>query len=194
MRKLFLFVIATILIAPNSHAATGDCPGTQQWCSLSAWGEEGCCIPRTEHCGPNSCKTIAPITGCEGLPCENVVAWTNANDGTNRQFVCNITDDECNYRCEENYYVAEYRPTVVGSGDDPEIYSCVACPANATCEDQTAIGPNCNSGYYLQQRILSSCGALQKTRQLGHGHHVLVLSHIRMFAVPKWCVLRWGIR
>ena len=73
--------------------------------------------------------------------------------------MCNSTDDECNYRCKKNYYAAEYRPTVVGSGDLNTIYSCVACPANATCEDQTAIGPNCNSGYYRHALLCKRPGS-----------------------------------
>ena len=143
MRKLFLFVIATILIAPNAWALSTEIGACVNPTWTHCWNN--CCAPTSAQCME---YCASPLTGCEGLPCENVVAWTNVNDGTNRQFVCNITDKKCNYRCKENYYVAGYLPTIVGSGDGSEIFSCVACPANATCEDQTAYGPNCNSGYY----------------------------------------------
>ena len=143
MRKLFLFVIATILIAPNAWALTTEVIK----CANPSWVQcnARCCAPTSGQCA-EYCGVGVII--CADLPCENVGVWTNVNDGTNRQFVCNITDKKCNYRCEENYYVAGYLPTIVGSGDGSEIFSCAACPANATCEDQTAIGPNCNSGYY----------------------------------------------
>ena len=158
MKKFFTFcLMVSTLFSIDAMAA---CASNQRWCSFYANpGGKGCCIPVTEQCGPDSCPEISPITGCEGLPCENVGVWTNVNDGTNRQFVCNITDDECNYRCKKNYYAAEYRPAVVGSGDDSEIFSCVACPANATCEDQTAIGPNCNSGYYRHALLCKKPGS-----------------------------------
>lgn len=143
MRKLFLFAIAAILIAPNAWALTTEVGS----CVSPLWVQcnPRCCAPTSSQCA-QYCGV--GITICADLPCENVGVWTNVNDGTNRQFVCNITDKKCNYRCKENYYVAGYLPTIVGSGDGSEIFSCVACPANATCEDQTAIGPNCNSGYY----------------------------------------------
>ena len=155
MRKLFLFVIATILIAPNAWAFSTEV----EVCVNPSWVQcnPSCCAPTSAQCA-EYCGSVLPDV-CEDLPCENVRVWTNANDGTNRQFVCNSTDDECNYRCKKNYYAAEYRPTVVGSGDDPEIYSCVACPANATCEDQTAIGPNCNSGYYRHAVLCKKPGS-----------------------------------
>jgi|GEM_PF-4728089 len=143
MRKLFLFVIATILIAPNAWALSTEIGACVNPTWTHCWNN--CCAPTLSQCA-QYCGV--GITICADLPCENVGVWTNVNDGTNRQFVCNITDKKCNYRCKENYYVAGYLPTIVGSGDGSEIFSCVACPANATCEDQTAYGPNCNSGYY----------------------------------------------
>ena len=158
MKKLILFTLFAMLIIPNSHAATGDCPGTQQWCSLSAWGEEGCCIPRTEHCGPESCKTIAPITVCEGLPCENVRTWWAASDGTNRETICNVTDDECDYRCPEGYYPSDYNYAfvVVGSGATQTITAineCRKCPTSilgaalATCPGGESL-PICQEDTY----------------------------------------------
>ena len=153
MKKLILFTLFAMLIIPNSHAATGDCPGTQQWCSFSAWGEEGCCIPRTEHCGPDSCKTITPITVCEGLPCENVRTWWAASDGTNRETVCNVTDDECDYRCPEGYYPSDYTAGTSISGSIRELNECRTCPTGtlgatvATCPGGTSL-PICIENKY----------------------------------------------
>lgn len=148
MRKLFLFVIATILIAPNAWALSTEIGA----CVNPSWVQchPRCCAPTSARCAEYCGASLPPA--CEGLSqCEGITAWTNMTDGTNRQVVCMNPFSEsayCSYRCKENYYVAGYLPTIVGSGDGSEIFSCVACPANATCEDQTAIGPNCNSGYY----------------------------------------------
>ncbi len=152
MRKLFLFVIATILIAPNAWAVgsvtddTWTCPNGYTVCSAYLH----CCVPPGKQCNAKNCRSSGTIlpTKCPD-ECQNIGTWTNTTDGTNRQVMCMDPYSEsayCSYRCRRNYYVAEYLPTVVGSRE--EIFSCVACPANATCEDQTAYGPNCNSGYY----------------------------------------------
>lgn len=154
MRKLFLFVIATILIAPNAWAVgsvtddTWTCPNGYTVCSAYIH----CCVPPGKQCNAENCRSSGTIlpTKCPD-ECQNIGTWTNTTDGTNRQVMCMDPYSEsayCSYRCRRNYYVAGYLPTIVGSGDGSEIFSCVACPANATCEDQTAIGPNCNSGYY----------------------------------------------
>lgn len=150
MKKLILFTLFAMLIIPNSHAATGDCPGTQQWCSFSAWGEEGCCIPRTEVCGPDSCKTITPITECEGLACENQLFWTDYGD-PGKQIKCNTSSDTCEYRCNPDGY---YR-TSTGTG---ALLRCAECPDNATCSEGVTVC--CNQGHYPVTNVYMLPGSI----------------------------------
>ena len=136
MKKFFTFCL--MVSALFSIDAMAACTGTQQWCSFYAISGEGCCIPRTEQCGPDSCKTITPITECEGLACENQLIWTDyGSDG--KQIRCNTSSDTCEYRCNPDGY---YR-TSVGGGS---AMRCAACPANATCFDGTSVC--CNQNHY----------------------------------------------
>lgn len=136
MKKFFTFCL--MVSAQFSIDAIAACTGTQQWCSFYAISGEGCCIPRTEVCGPDSCKTITPITECEGLACENQLIWTDyGSDG--KQIRCNTSSDTCEYRCNPDGY---YR-TSVGGGS---AMRCAECPSNATCSDGVSVC--CNQGHY----------------------------------------------
>ena len=155
MKKLILFAIFAILITPNAHAATGDCPNGYEWCSLMAWGDNGCCIPNGQICDQDSCNggTITPVVVCEGLPCENFRFWSAASDGTNRETMCNVTDDECDYRCPEGYYPSDYTAGTSISGSIKELNECRTCPTGtlgatvATCPGGTSL-PICIENKY----------------------------------------------
>ena len=153
MKKLILFAIFAVLIAPNAWALSTDLYA----CVNPSWVpcNERCCAPTlgqcAQYCGGG-------ITICADLPCENVGAWTNVNDGTNRQFVCNIADKECNYRCPEGYYPSDYNYgfVVVGSGATQTITAineCRKCPTSilgatvATCPGGESL-PICQEDTY----------------------------------------------
>ncbi len=149
MKKFFTFCL--MVSALFSIDAMAVCSGTQQWCSFYANpGGEGCCIPMTEVCGPDSCKTITPITACEGLVCENKTTWTDyGSDG--KQIMCNMSSNTCEYRCNPDGY---YR-TSVGGGS---AMRCAECPSNATCSDGTSVC--CNQGHYPVTNVYMAPGAV----------------------------------
>ena len=146
MKKFFTFCL--MVSALFSIDAMAACTGTQQWCSFYAIPGEGCCIPRMEVCGPDSCKTITPITECEGLACENQLIWTDyGSDG--KQIRCNTSSDTCEYRCNPDGY---YR-TSVGGGS---AMRCAECPSNATCSDGVSVC--CNQGHYPVKNVSMAPG------------------------------------
>ena len=156
MKKFFTFCL--MVSALFSIDAMAACAGNQQWCSFYANpGGEGCCIPMTEVCGPDSCKTVTPITGCEGLACENQLIWTDVS-GKNYQTRCNRSTDKCEYQCKSNYYNAG---GVMVFGSPP---NCKACPAHATCTDPDN-PPCCGGGYYLiDNNYAEAAGGITVTR------------------------------
>ena len=126
MRKLFLFVIATILIAPNAWAFStevGTCVNASwTWC----WGN--CCAPTSAQC-MTYCSEVIPVA-CAGLDCAGVSVWTTDPSNSSREHRCQASTNTCEYRCKTSDGVSRYAQQE-GSGSN---LRCAQCPDNCNCD------------------------------------------------------------
>ena len=126
MRKLFLFAITAILIAPNAWAFStevGACvnPGwTHCW--------NNCCAPTSGQCF-TYCGTVIPVA-CAGLDCAGVSVWTSDPSNSNREHRCQASTNTCEYRCKTSDGVSRYAQQE-GSGSN---LRCAQCPDNCNCD------------------------------------------------------------
>lgn len=126
MRKLFLFVIATILIAPNAWAFSTEVGVCLNPSWTHCW--DNCCAPTSAQCF-TYCGGVMPVA-CAGLDCAGVSVWTSDPSNSNREHRCQASTNTCEYRCKTSDGVSRYAQQE-GSGSN---LRCAQCPDNCNCD------------------------------------------------------------